>query len=168
MRLLRQDTSVCPALSEFRQPCSEWSIYTLTVYVKRKRWNQTSPLPPLLLVFIPLMRTHTEFTYVTHKHIDTYAHLCEHAHTHTMSCIHALVTLLSLTQSILLCVLMVYLLLVLLLVDALQKLYVVSGVEFHHLLLLRLFGWNNTGTESKSQQCHEYAVQWPGTESVSE
>ena len=57
-----------------------------------------------------------------------------------------------LTQSILLCFLVVDLLLIVLMVDALQKFYVVSGVEFHHLFFLCLFGWNNTGTQSNDQQ----------------
>ena len=57
-----------------------------------------------------------------------------------------------LTQSILLCILVVYLLLIILMVDALQKFYVFSWVEFHHLFFLCLFGWSNTGTQRNDQQ----------------
>ena len=57
-----------------------------------------------------------------------------------------------LTQSILLCFLVVDLLLIVLMVDALQKFHVVSWVECHHLFFLCLSGWNNTGTQSNDQQ----------------
>ena len=142
--------------------------YILTLFMLRGRGEIKPPPYPRFCWSLFHSCAHTQSLHTSHTNTLTHMRIYASMRTHTMSCIHALVTLLSLTQSILLCVLMVYLLLVLLLVDALQKLYVVSGVEFHHLLLLRLFGWNNTGTESKSKQCHEYAVQWPGTESVSE